>query len=77
MHKNKKIKLAGKKYRIGQLMKMSEEELQEIWVAVQKEIGEEKLDWLWFQYKENLKLAEQGLPYGTDITDTTNAGPVI
>lgn len=67
MHKNKKLKLAGKKYRVGELLKMSDEQLQEIYSDVKKELDEEKLDWLYWQYKENLKLKEQGLPYGSDL----------
>lgn len=67
MHGNKKIKLGNTKYRVSKLLKMSDAELQEIWTDVQKDIDMQQLDWLYFQYKENLQLKEQGLPYGMDL----------
>lgn len=72
IHKNKKITLGGKKYRVGALMKMTDEELQSIWTEVQKDIDPEKLEWLYFQYQENLKRKAEGLPYGSDLYEKNN-----
>ena len=66
LHGNRKLKLGRKKIRVSELKRMNEEELKALYEEILKDI-EPNLDTLWFKYTENLRLKEQGLPYGTDL----------